>query len=113
MSSICKKCFFYGEPLCSYQKNVKVDCDICKYFMAIPQTLFDRITASPEVLAEKLVYQSAVEGKKTVNDIYGIGVGVRSCIYYVWKSAVTGDDTYISEKEAIAATVDKLKEVEK
>lgn len=75
------------------------------------QTLFDKITQSYETLAEKLVYETAVEERKTVYDNRGRGVGVRSYIDYVWKSSVTGDDIYTSKDEAIAATVAKLKEV--
>lgn len=58
-------------------------------------TIFDRITESPEVLAEYCVYECG--------DIYGDG-------YPVWYSSVT--KIYYAEKsEAIAATVAKLKEV--
>jgi hypothetical protein len=93
-NDLCKKCFFYDEPLCSYQYNVKRDVDICKYFKAIPQTVFDRITASPEVLAEKLVY----------------------CVFNAWgeshwKSTVIGEKKFPTLTKAIAATVARLKEV--
>lgn len=74
-------------------------------------TVFDQITQSPETLAEKLVYETAVEERKTVYDNRGRGVGVRSYIDYVWKSSVTGDDIYTSKDEALSATMVKLKEV--
>jgi uncharacterized protein YuzB (UPF0349 family) len=54
------------------------------------QTLFDRITASPEVLAEKLVYD----------------------IEWAWYSTIIPDKGWAMRKEAIAATVAKLKEGE-
>jgi hypothetical protein len=67
--------------------------DICKYFKAIPQTVFDRITASEEVLAEKLVFRK----------------------YYIlrderWTSNVINFE-FETKPEAIAATVARLKEV--
>lgn len=92
----------------------KIFCLACgKLFEDYPDTVFTQITESPETLAEKLVYETAIEGQETAYDWYGNGVGVRSHIYYVWKSSVTGDDIYTSEKEAIAATMAKLKEVAK
>jgi hypothetical protein len=91
-------------------------CEICHHLgekNEFPEiTVFHRITASPEVLAEKLVYKTAIRTSKTVYDHWGDGVGVSYDIKEVWKSTIT-EDTYISETEAIAATVEKLKEVEK
>ena len=72
------------------------------------QTIFDYITTSPEELAPKLVCKTAIRVSKTVNDYYGRGIGVRYDIEEVWKSTIT-EDTYMSETEAIAATVKKLK----
>jgi hypothetical protein len=76
-NNLCKKCFFYGEPRCSYQYNTNRDVDICKYFKEIPQHLLGCISASPEVLEETLVCKITMMDK------------------------------------AIAATVEKPKEVEK
>lgn len=59
-------------------------------------TLFDRITTSPEVLAEEFV-------EKTYDRIE---------VEYRYYSMLTGD-FYDTEAEAIAATVAKLKKVEK
>lgn len=73
-------------------------------------TLFDRITASPEVLAKKLVNKTAIRTSETVYDHRGRGIGVKYYIEEVWKSTIT-EDTYISETEAIAATLARLKEV--
>lgn len=93
------------------------NCNRCKYFAKVAdfpeQTLFSQITQSYETLAEKLVYETAVEGRKTVYDTRGRGVGVQSYIDYVWKSSVTGDDIYTSKDEALSATMVKLKEVVK
>lgn len=55
------------------------------------QTVFDRITASPEVLAEKLVYR--YDGNGT------------------WRSFLLYGYEFLTKEEAIAATVAKLKEV--
>lgn len=58
-------------------------------------TVFHKITSSPEVLAEKLVFDCG--------DKDGDG-------YRVWYSSIT-EMYYFDESEAIAATVEKLKEV--
>ena len=62
------------------------------------QTIFDRITASLEALAEKLVYQF-------------IGYDGNGLFHGYWKSAIT-DEEYTTKEKAIAATVARLKEVE-
>lgn len=93
-NNLCKKCFFYGEPLCSYQYNTNRDVDICKYFKEIPQTVFERITVSPEVLAPFLVFHNRIYKGRTK-----------------YHSAVVGGE-FDSYEEAIAATVARLKEVE-
>ena len=61
------------------------------------KTVFNRITSSPEVLAEKLVYRT-------------IEIAVNRVTYSCWKSTIT-DESYRTKEEAIAATVAKLKEV--
>jgi hypothetical protein len=58
--------------------------------------VFARIAASPEVLAEKLVYCENEEH-------------VFSCAS--WRSTLLGNTSYARKDEAIAATVIKLKEV--
>jgi hypothetical protein len=68
----------------------------CDKFNAL--TVFDRITASPEVLAEKLVYRT-------------IEIAVNRVTYSCWKSTIT-EEKYRTKDEAIAATVAKLREVE-
>lgn len=64
------------------------------------QTVFSRITASPEVLAENMVY---------CEDIRIIGYGNNEWKQY-WSSPLA-DALYPDKEEAIAATVAKLKEV--
>lgn len=56
------------------------------------ETVFTQITASPEVLAEKLVYQF---------------IAYDSCGLFVscWRSTLTGDIQYNTKAEAIAATL--------
>ena len=61
------------------------------------QTVFHRLTQSPEVLAETLVYNT-------------ICVAVNRVTYSCWKSTIT-DESYRTKEEAIAATVNELKEV--
>ena len=56
-----------------------------------PMTVFHQITASPEVLAEKLVYR--YDGNGT------------------WRSFLLYGYEFLTKEEAIAATVERLKEV--
>ena len=58
-------------------------------------SLFDRITQSPEVLAERLVYSVALD-----------------YCYEEWYSTLFPDKDFSTKSEAIAATVAKLNEVE-
>ena len=64
-------------------------------------TLFDRITASPEVLAPKFVYHvtSFLDGLDKPKKI--------------WYSTLINNQYFNTELEAKRATVEKLKEVEK
>lgn len=74
----------------------------CSKFEPKQQTVFNRIAASPEVLAEKLVYWCLEEE-------FGECIGVyRSTLF-----DDTTDQYWYTEREAIAATVARLKEVEK
>lgn len=61
------------------------------------KTVFARITVSPEVLAEKLVY--------LVRDSYN------GAANYYWCSTVADDGMWRTKQEAITATVAKLKGV--
>lgn len=62
------------------------------------QSLFQQITASPEVLAEYLVYESPGYNEDGEKDVF-----YRSKVDIFW--------VYTIREEAIAATVAKLKEV--
>ena len=70
---------------------------------ALP-TLFHRITASPEVLAEEMVFLKDVVCSFNAKD--------NTNFVEQWISTVC-NDVYPSKHEAIAATVERLKEVEK
>lgn len=74
-------------------------CHNCNYIgfgdMFPKQTVFDRITASPEVLAPKLVCHGVTSWDEE----------------YYWSTVCNG--TFKTKAETIAATVAKLKEVEK
>lgn len=65
-------------------------------------TLFDRITASPEVLAEKLVYCVPVP-------LFDHGAGLER--WYTVFSPFNDTKYFRTKDEAIVATVEKLKEV--
>ena len=82
----------YQCPKCGNQEILR-DADV-----PLPihtQTVFDRITASPDVLAEKFVYHGVTSWD---DDFY---------------ASTICDETFETRAEAIAATVAKLKEVEK
>ena len=82
-----------GRVNCEYP-----DAIACAFYRDTPPTVFETITASPEVLAEKLVYQF-------------IGYDGNGLFHGYWKSTITDED-YATKEKAIAATVEKLKEVE-
>ena len=74
--------------------TVTLDKEACEHFLERDkQTFFDRITASPEVLAEKLLYAPLGEFCK------------------LWYSTVLPGEHWNVKSEAVAATVAKLKEV--
>ena len=102
-----KKCADCG---CEVNRNVIQGmyycprCDDDKHEIdVLPMTIFDRITASPEVLAENIVVPIIVEYSGDV----------------LWVSPLLQKDAskratfFDSKEESIAATVAKLKEVEK
>lgn len=100
----CPEC---GEKenilLYSNHPNIR-QCGACKFirhygaFEAFIPTLFDRITASPEVLAESVVYT------------YEMAIG--GSMFRVYWTSPFIENFYLDKAEAIAATVAKLKEVE-
>lgn len=73
------------------------------------QTVFDCITSSEEVLAPRLVFCAEY---KTIRPMYLEGKG-GIIVGEVWKSTVIPGASFKSESEAVAATIEKLKEVEK
>lgn len=82
-----------------------MNCSAMGYAEKFPEkTLFDRITASPEVLAEKLVYCE----KWTITSEHP----EKGKEHEYWSTPFV-DDLYPTKEQAIAATVEKLKEVEK
>ena len=62
------------------------------------QSVFDHITASEEVLADKFVYCAEPE---------------RFCECADWRSIILGNVSFATRDKAYSATLEKLKEVEK
>lgn len=101
-NSICPEC---GSYRVTYEHTDDYDWQLCtcgccgcsgtpdEFFH---DSVFARITASPEALAEKLVYKT-------------LCVGVNRVTYSCWKSTIT-EESYRTKEEAIAATVARLKE---
>ena len=92
---VCKDCKYYN-PLSSLcvVKGGKVSASAvgCPANYIKPPTVFQEITASPEVLAEKLVYYDS-KFHVFCSNLDRLAIG------------------YQSETEAISATVEKLNEV--
>jgi hypothetical protein len=88
-----------GEPRKTVGWLCSAICDKCPARNPLRHgynSVFNQITQSPEVLAPKFVYC-----EKTLTD------------GDIWYSLLLGEIGYSTEPEAIAATVEKLKEVEK
>lgn len=107
MSRKCPRCGKQSFTPFAMGSSVYMDvyrCNVCGAECMATQlediTRFDCITASPEVLAEKLVYDWGHLCHNGDIKIY-------------WKSTILPDAVFCSKSEAIAATVAKLKEVEK
>lgn len=116
MSKTCKDCLHCsiegaGEVYCSGMPwhypfggsdTTALDKEACEHFLERDKpTVFDRITASPEVLAEKLVYcvKFVTVGGKGFDRWYSTLLPFDKDIYFY------------SREKAIAVTVEKLKEV--
>ena len=105
MSKKCGECSNFDHSLSkcnkiqdeSIRETDTVIC--CPFYELRPKTVFDRITASPEVLAEKLV---------SLNAVFVTNINPKQ----QWISTLT-EDVYPTKAEAIAATVARLKEVPK
>lgn len=106
MSQTCGNCkHFYceGDGRCCVKDETwrYSDDDACEKFENLDKyagTHFRQITASPDVMAEKLVYDWGHLFHNGDIKIY-------------WKSTILPDAVFSSKAEAIAATVAKLKEV--
>jgi hypothetical protein len=91
----CSNCQFsiqdFPDLFCLFRKLHTQDglFENCHCFL--PKSVFDRITASPEVLAENLVYR--YDGNGT------------------WRSFLLYGYEFLTKEEAYAATVAKLNEV--
>lgn len=94
MSKICGECRHFDNDCQGVSKSTPAS--YCEDFERKP-TVFQQITASPEVLAEMLVFTSYFE----------------DCHYKAraWKSVFFLPNRYRTKEEAISATVAKLKEV--
>ena len=107
---ICGKCKSHKvADLGSYAGSTFYKCEDCEQVGMrdkFPEmTLFDRINASPEVLAEKLVY------RRNCKIIHQDDKSTMEYWTYSWKSSVITGQSFETKPEAIAATVAKLKEV--
>lgn len=96
MSEFCPKC---GSAYFGVREDDT--CLSCGWHRV---TVFSRITASPEVLAETIVYE---ECEHSILDTNGCGATFPGG----YTSAIL-DFSYGTKAEAIAATVERLKEVE-
>jgi hypothetical protein len=99
MSKTCRDCIhFNGVAYCSFRRACTWGRnEACGDFEdKNKQTVFHRITSSPEVLAENLVY--------SIKIISGCEIMYSSNVL---------DVCYDTKEKAIRATVAKLKEVEK
>lgn len=105
MSKVCSDCQFsiqyFPDLFCTVRKLSTKDGRFVDCHHYLPKTVFDRITESPKVLAEKLVFAIG----RIVPDY--------NHVVTLWYSTIIPGITFETRTEAIAATVAKLKEVEK
>ena len=101
---ICEICEYYpgGDSYCPITAHYCEGCESevsCSRFRQKTETVFDRITASPEVLAPKFVYHvtSFLDGLDRPKKI--------------WYSTIIQGRFFDTETEAKRATVAKLREV--
>lgn len=97
----CPKCRSNNIHLAATIPHALCVCFDCRHqwknkYKPRKKTVFQKITASPEVLAEKFVYcEETLPG------------------WDIWCSLLLGNVGYATKREAIAATVARLKEVAK
>jgi hypothetical protein len=94
----CGECTQFGDKRSRLCSHLPAEHKACASFKS-PPTVFDRITASPEMLAPYFVFLKAF----IVTNINP---------QQQWISTLTGE-VYPTRAEALAATVAKLKEVVK
>lgn len=99
---ICRKCksamILPHERLTGVLQCQKCGC--IGHAVDFPKlTVFDQITESPEVLADKLVYEI-----HSTDPVFG-------GTYYWWCSTVIPGEKWVKKEDAIAATLERLKEV--
>lgn len=104
-NKVCEKCHIFDDmhDYCiiagdRHANSPACDCFVDKCQKSTSPTVFDRITKSPEVLAEKLVYEESLIKPD----------GTYVCRYF---STIIDGGCWLDEEEAFAATVAKLKEV--
>lgn len=92
---ICNGC--YRKQACQLWRNAalrqEIETDGCEYYEEHAPTNFDRITESPEKLAERVVY--------VVTDKYSGG--------NEWMSAIV-NGSWLIRRAAVAATVEYLRQ---
>lgn len=98
----CRCCKHYTD--CDEGWRFSEDADISPECFEPKATVFHQITASPETLAEKLVYP---KGEK----LYCIGTGNRYEYKMTWGSVLLPGITFEEYAEAYLSTVAKLMEV--
>ena len=98
MSKVCGNCRYFVTTGCS--SVCTLYCSGTSYGKWCRNhegaRVFDSISASPEKMADKLVYQF-------------IGYDSNGLFHGYWKSTIT-EESYSNKTEAIAATVERLKE---
>lgn len=103
MSKICGECINFDRSLnkCNKMQDDSIRATdtvlCCPFYELKPPTLFDRITQSPETLAPNFVVEVITE-YLTAKFVVG------------YRSTIIHGKTWETEAEAIAATIEKLKE---
>lgn len=83
---------------CAIMQDKECRCEECRFEHKDHPSLFYRITRSHEALADKLVYCAEPE---------------HFCECADWRSVILGNVSFTTRQAAFAATLEKLKEVEK
>lgn len=98
MSKVCSDCRFsiqdFPDLFCTVRKLSTKDGLFVTCHHYLPKTIFHRITTSPEVLAKELVTLDC------------------DSLWFAWVG-IGRREAFSTREEAIAATVEKLKEVER